>query len=64
MRDIQLVYLTLIFDGTIEIYHVVAEYKVHEAVGAHVVDSKLVVEKDRVAIVLVASVRVDLPDDL
>jgi hypothetical protein len=64
MGDIQLVYLTLIFYGTIKINDVVAEYKVHEAVGAHVVDSKLVVEKYWVAIVLVASVRVDLPDDL
>lgn len=64
ISNILFVYFTLIFDGAIKVDDVVSQNKVHVAVGAHVIYQELIVEKYWISIVLVASVRIDLPDDL
>lgn len=64
ISNILFIYFTLIFDGTIKVDDVVSQNKVHVAVRAHVIDQELIVEKYWISIVLVASVRIYLPDDL
>lgn len=57
-------HFTLIFDRTIQINDIISENKVHETVSAHVIDQKLVVEKNWISIMLITSMRVNFPDDL
>lgn len=62
--NIPWVCLPLVSNRCIQVNCRIVAHKVHIAVSTHVIDQQLVIEENRVSVVLITAMRVDLPDSL